>query len=405
MAVLVTTAAAADAPEQWRIGRPIVTYWAGPPMTETTAEQMAAGGWNLVWCRENELPVAERHGLRAYLHDPLLRPASLDDPAKRAELEAFIDRVKGNKALYAYHLKDEPNASVFPDYGRLVAYLRRRDPAHLAYLNLYPIYASNKQLGTPGEPVPAYREYLRRFLETVKPDLLSYDHYHFGAKGDGSQYFRNLALIREAAFHAGIPFLNIVQACSWTPRMRIPTGDELRWLVYTSLAYGAQGISYYVYSHPRHHGAMALADGTPTSLYYVASVLNREFEAVATQLQSLRSLAVYHAGMTPPGTHPLPAGAAFRLTPPVPAKEYTPPAPVEGFVLGCFGKPGSPAATASHVLVVNLNYRLAAKTTLTGPGPLELFDPASGSWSPVGASEAVLLMLPGGGKLVRVKTP
>jgi hypothetical protein len=36
----------------WSIGKPIVTYWAGPPMSDSTAQQMADGGWNLVWCRE-----------------------------------------------------------------------------------------------------------------------------------------------------------------------------------------------------------------------------------------------------------------------------------------------------------------------------------------------------------------
>src|SRR5215468_7101263 len=54
-------------PASWAIGKPIVTYWAGPPMTDATATQMAEGGWNLVWCTEKELGVAQRHGLRAQL--------------------------------------------------------------------------------------------------------------------------------------------------------------------------------------------------------------------------------------------------------------------------------------------------------------------------------------------------
>lgn len=49
--------------------------------------------------------------------------------------------------------------------------------------------------------------------------------------------------------------------------MRVPTGDEMRYLIYTTLAYGAQGVSYYVYCHPGHTGGIALADGTPTPLY------------------------------------------------------------------------------------------------------------------------------------------
>ena len=141
----------------WQIGAPIVNYWAGPPMTDAVARQMADGGWNLVWCTEKELDVAERHGLRAMLHGGLLNPASLDDPVKRAQLDSLIDRVKGHPAMYSYHLRDEPNTSVFPALGKLVEYLRQRDPAHLAYINLYPTYATNKQLGTQGDTVTAYK--------------------------------------------------------------------------------------------------------------------------------------------------------------------------------------------------------------------------------------------------------
>jgi hypothetical protein len=45
----------------WQIGTPIATYWAGPSLTDTVAEQMAEGGFNLVWCgSEKELDVARR---------------------------------------------------------------------------------------------------------------------------------------------------------------------------------------------------------------------------------------------------------------------------------------------------------------------------------------------------------
>ena len=111
--------------------------------------------------------------------------------------------------------------------------------------------------------------------------------------------------------------------------MRVPAADEMRYLVYTTLAYGAQGISYYVYCCPGHTGGIALPDGTPTPIYHALKSLNREFVAIATELQPLRSLGVYHAGMTPPGAEPLPKDAPFRLDPPVPPMAYKPPRPSE----------------------------------------------------------------------------
>jgi hypothetical protein len=401
--LLPSVIGAAEAAAPWQIGKPIVTYWAGPALTDATAKQMAEGGWNMVWCRESELDTAQRHGLRGMLQDGLLAPATLGSPEKRAQLDGLIDRVRKHPACYAYFLTDEPSAGAFADWGRLVAYLRQRDPGRLAYINLFPTYANNQQLGTKGDTVTAYREHLRLYVEQVKPALISYDHYHYAKNGDNGQYFLNLAMIRETALQAGVPFLNIVQACTWTPSMRIPNGDELRWLVYTSLAYGAHAISYYVYCWPKHDGAMAHADGTPTPLYHAAKVLNREFAAIAGELQPLRSLGGFHAGMIPPGGTPLADQAPFRLDPPVATLPFAPPKPIQGFVLGYFGKPTSApaAAKATHVVVVNLDYKQPATITVIGPGPLAGFDATTGRWSAPAGARLELRLPPGGGKLLR----
>lgn len=386
---------------RWQIGTPIVTYWAGPPRTDEFARQLVEGGWNLTLCTVDELDVLQRHGLRGTLWDPLLRPESLDGGPRQAQLDALIERVRNHPALYAYHMRDEPGASVFPQWGRLVAYLREKDPAHTAYFNLFPIYASNDQLGTQGDAVTAYREHVRQFIEVIAPDLLSYDHYHFGHDGrDGVQYFLNLALIRQAALDAGIPFMSIVQACSWSPGWRIPNADEMRFLVYTQLAYGAQGISYYVYAHRGHEGAIANLDGTTTPKYEALRTLNREFVAIASELQPLRSLAVYHLGMLPEGCEPLPDDSAFRIDPPLPPAEYPPLAKVVGLVLSTFGAQDR----ATHVMVVNLDYEAGITTTVVGPGPLELFDAHSGRWSPSPDGErATVTLEPGGGRLLRLR--
>jgi hypothetical protein len=398
-------AAEALAVAPWKVGTPIATYWCGPSMTDATAAQMAEGGFNLVWCGEKDLDVAQRHGLRGQLTDGLLSPAALEDSAQREKLDALIARVRQHPALYDYFITDEPSATNFPGLGKLVAYLRERDPAHLAYINLFPTYASNDQLGTKGDTVTAYREHLRQYVDIVKPGLISYDHYQFSVKGDNDGYFLNLAMIRRAAQDAGLPFLNIVQACTWSASMRVPTDDEVRYLAYTTLAYGAQGISYYVYSCAGHTGAVAHADGTPTPLYHTLRTLNREFVSIAQQLQPLRSLGVYHAGMLPPGAEPVPADGRFQLDPPVFGMTYTNLQPVKGVLLGYFGMAGKgkKAPKPTHLMVVNLDYQAEAVVGIRGPSRLELFDPATGLWSRAGGKRADLTLQRGGGQLVRVR--
>jgi hypothetical protein len=398
-------ASAAPAVAPWKVGAPIVTYWCGPSMTDATATQMAEGGFNLVWCGEKELDVAQRHGLRAQLTDGLLSPAALEDPAQREKLDALIARVRQHPALYDYFITDEPSAANFPALGKLVAYLRERDPAHLAYINLFPTYANNEQLGTKGDTLTAYREHLRQYVDIVKPGLISYDHYQLAVEGDRKDYFLNLAMIRRSAQDAGVPFLNIVQAATWDKSMRVPTSDEVRYLDYTTLAYGAQGISYYVYCCAGHTGAVAHADGTLTELGCTLRTLNREFASIAQQLQPLRSLGVYHAGMLPPGTEPVPADGRFHLDPPVARMNYTNLQPVKGVLLGYFGPApkGKKAPTPTHVMVVNLDYQAEAAVGIRGPSRLEEFDPATGRWSRTGGKRAELPLAPGEGRLLRVR--
>ena len=316
LVLLLATHAAADRKNGWEVGTPIVTYFAGPAMSEAVARQMADGGFNVVWCGEKDLDLLRKHGLRGMLHDALISPASLESDEKRQKLHELIDRVRHHPAMYSYYVIDEPAAATFPALGKLVAHLRERDPGHMAYINLFPTYATNEQLGTKGDAVAAYNQYLRSFIDTVKPDLLSWDHYQFMKDGDTNQYFLNLSLVREAAQRAKIPFLNIVQAASWQPGVRVPNADETRYLVYTTAAYGAQGISYYVYTASGHEGGIATADGKPTPIYPALRSLNREFVAIADERQPLRSLEVYHTAMKEAGCVPPPDDAAFRVESP-----------------------------------------------------------------------------------------
>jgi hypothetical protein len=227
----------------------------------------------------------------------------------------------------------------------------------------------------------------------VKPALISYDHYQFQLHGDGDQYFLNLALIRRAAQDADVPFLNIVQACTWAPdAMRVPNPEELRYLVYSTLAYGAQGISYYVYAHPNHIGSLVRLDGTPGPLYHAVKSYNREFVALARELQPLRSLGVYHTSLREPGCELLPADAVFHVD------SGALPASPRGFLLGFFGTAGKP----THAVIVNLDYAALRNTSLVGPGELELFDATTAQWTSTKKATVDLILPPGGGRLARL---
>ncbi len=407
---------------KWQIGTPIVGYYHGPgggggrwgPLTHGMAQKLVDGGFTLAWgSTVEDLDVAHAHGLRLDLIDYALRePSYLDDPERKATMDAVIDAVKDHPALYSYRIVDEPSAVRFPEFARLVEYIRERDPAHLAHINLFPTYASAGALGTSGGLVEAYREHLRQYVDIVKPDLISYDHYNLRTNNDGNQYFTNLALVREAALYGGIPFINVIQAASLSETHRVPNGDESRYLGYTTLAYGGQGIMHFTYwAYSDFHGGIsefediewteerAAADAAAplTPLGEAVGQNHAEFIAVAEQLQPLTSLAVYHSGQKPAGgfVDELPADAAFTVDPP-----YTIGTSRKGLLWGFFGSTGE----TTHVLVVNLDHGLEITRTVVGPGAMEEFDAQTGDWRPVSdGSRAEVTLVAGGGKLLRLQ--
>ena len=186
----------------WRQKDFIITMWCPPPVTEENMAALEKDNYTLTGVTADgdiesakrnvlqQLDIARKHRLKAFLFSGLLSPKTLDDPVKKAELDGLIDAVRKHPALEGYHLIDEPGATAFPDWGRLVSYLKQRDPAHLAYINLFPTYANQEQLGvaTPDKPnallpypgnlagvgpndqtVVLYNEHLAQFIEKSSP--------------------------------------------------------------------------------------------------------------------------------------------------------------------------------------------------------------------------------------------
>ena len=102
--------------------------------------------------------------------------------------------------------------------------------------------------------------------------------------------------------------------------------------------------------------------------------------------------------MLPPGTTRLLKTSVFRFDPGIPDVEYRPGERAEGVVLSSF-RTGD---NATHVLVVNLDYKTERTAALAAPAPLESFDATTGKWSPCNAARVELRRPGGGGKLVRI---
>ncbi len=158
----------------------------------------------------------------------------------------------------------------------------------------------------------SYEDYVYRWA-SKKPDVLMFDHYPFSASGGFSgEYYTNLEIVRRQAQMASLDFWTYIQSVGITDGLRSPSENELRYNVYTSLAYGAKGINYFTYETPSgqgesFHDGIILPDGSKGPLYTWAKTINAALLQIGPTLTTLDSQAVYHTGTLPESTTALPS--------------------------------------------------------------------------------------------------
>lgn len=266
-----------------------ISFWVGPPAEYATDEayaQIREAGFNVVMggfggsspeAMQQQIDLCQKHGLRLLAHSP-------GTPA---------DQLPASPAIWGYMLRDEPNTAGFAELATQVAEIRAARPYKLSYINLLPDYANAGQLGAP-----TYTDYVKRFIDEVKPDVLSMDYYPiFKPEGDGRDgYCGCLAVMREQSLEAGIPYWNFFNAMPYGPHTD-PTEDQLRWQIYATLVYGAKGLMYFCYWTPRggefpKGGALVTADGRRTRHWWQAQRLNSELQFLGSTLMQLTSTKV-----------------------------------------------------------------------------------------------------------------
>ena len=139
----------------------------------------------------------------------------------------------GNPAVMGYFLADEPVVAGFSRAGQGGGRGEKVSPGKLAYINLFPDYATPgakdlSQLGTAN-----YTDYLEQFVTQVKPQFLSYDNYQIEYSRDqrnpsvAASYYNNLLTVRRVAIEHNLPFWNIVSSNQLIPAASVPSPANL----------------------------------------------------------------------------------------------------------------------------------------------------------------------------------
>lgn len=296
------------------------------------------------------------------------------DAEADARIKETVKAAGSSRAVKGFFICDEPHVREFPGLAKAVAAVKRYAPGKLAYINLFPDYATlgaadRSQLGTQ-----SYTEYLERFVNEVHPQCLSYDNYMIEHSNDqkdhraAESYYRNLLEVRRVAQKYHLPFLNIVSSNQIRPETVPPSPANLLLQAYTTLAAGYRGVTWYTFYRRGYHYAPIDIDGNRTLTFEWLKEVNRQIATLAPIMCHLESTGVYFTAPAPTAHLPLLPGKLIQ--------SVTSTAPL---MVGEF----SDSNGDRYAMVVNLNLQDTAQTkiSIVGGGGFKIVSPVDRSLS------------------------
>jgi hypothetical protein len=267
--------------------------------------------------KPEDLPLCEKLGLAA-----IMAPAKSDQPwfGKWREMNTeqidravkqMVEATANSKSVLGYFIMDEPGSPAFPALAQAVAAVKKYAPGKLAYINLFPSYATvgapdQSQLGTA-----TYTEYLERFVNEVKPQIISYDNYMVQYSDDlkdktkATIYYADLLEIRRVAQKYDLPFWNIVSCNQIRKQTTVPSPANLAFQAYTTLAAGGRGVSWYKYYQDGYAYSPIDGKGDKTLTWRYLQAVNHQLRTLGPIMNRLKSTGVFFTSPPPVKALPL----------------------------------------------------------------------------------------------------
>ncbi len=198
--------------------------------------------------------------------------------------ENTVLRFKDHPAVAGWHLDDEPTLQELKKLGELGRRIKAVDKENFVYVNLRPADATYDQMGTND-----YMEYLNTFIEEVPVDFISFDKYPCQIAEDGSLYvldtwYDGLRIIADFSKAHGMDFWAFASGIKFEDVQAEPSLATLRLQMFTNLAYGAQGLQYFVFQN------------STSPVYRMIKLVNREIQNYAKVFLDAEVLSVTYTG-------------------------------------------------------------------------------------------------------------
>ena len=220
---------------------------------------------------------------------------SYEEMVERALLFSHIPGVGG------YYIIDEPPDKI-NRFAPAVKAIKDVAPYADVHLNFLPlIYYGSEQ-------TKLYQAMMYDFHMVTDGgyDYLMYDHYPFNNTDrfmDEASWYENLDVVREVGLKAGAKTGTFILSIgSTTYGYRRPTGDEIRFQVYSALAFGYKQLGYFCWETPHEvelgfGPAIVDLNGNPTEIYEPVKEVNHEALALGPTLMKLDCVNPYVVGL------------------------------------------------------------------------------------------------------------
>ncbi len=288
--------------EQFYIGTGYSPYSFTDKLIETAYE----AGYNLIsfeyWIVRNDermheaLDICDEIGMNAFV-GAFASGGAYDRTFTDQKVREIIHDYARHESVIGYDFWDEMVPEAFSRGKELNDWIKKNDPAKLAYSCLLPSYGPlswNPQQQEASE----YLTYVDDYLKTIDPDVISFDYYPFagGSTIGASDWYRDMGLYRVKSLEYDKPFWYWYQSVDMANAPNylatIISEGQIRVGMYTGLAYGAKGLLAWLGK-----GYAYDTEGNKLSRFNECKNINAEVMTVGQYLFDKTTTQIYHTGL------------------------------------------------------------------------------------------------------------
>ncbi|MEI3791539.1 MULTISPECIES: FG-GAP repeat domain-containing protein [unclassified Chryseobacterium] len=197
---------------------------------------------NSFFMQDYYLKIAGMNAMKVTITNHNLYEAS-DPGLSTADNQKFVNHFKNDissslkESIFGVDFKDEPNLTDAANINQWISYLHSNYSEKPLFLNLLPRYGAFQN-------DTEYQEYLDAYINTNSTDIISFDHYPFESNGNFiTSYFYNLSEVKKRITNQS--FWAVIPADK--DHLFSPIENQLRFLAFSPIAYGVNGITYWPY--------------------------------------------------------------------------------------------------------------------------------------------------------------